>query len=143
MVRRLAAQGFTDVIINLHDLPATVTAVRGDGSDLGTRIRYSWEQPVLGSAGGPRHALPLLVDGDSDPRARFLIVNGDTLTNADLHALIRAHENARDAAITMALIPNPRPDKYGGVTVVGDRVSGFTRPSPAGGPQSYHFIGLQ
>ena len=31
-------------------------------ADLGARVRYSWESPVLGSAGGPRHALPLLLD---------------------------------------------------------------------------------
>ena len=33
--------------------------------DLGARVRYSWESPVLGSAGGPRHALPLLLDAPS------------------------------------------------------------------------------
>lgn len=147
IARGLAAQGFTDLAINLHHRPTTIAALMGDGSDLGVRVRYSWEQPVLGSAGGPRHALPLLVDGDEDPRARFLVVNGDTLTDVDLHAMVRAHEDARDAAITMALIPNPQPDKYGGVTVEGGRVTGFTRRSSAASvgavERSYHFIGLQ
>ena len=41
--------------------------VVGDGRDLGVRVRYSWEQPVLGSAGGPRHALPLLTDARRRP----------------------------------------------------------------------------
>jgi NDP-sugar pyrophosphorylase family protein len=137
---RLAAQGFTDLVVNLHHHPATITSLMGDGSDLGVRVRYSWEQPVLGSAGGPRHALPLLVD-DDDPRARFLLVNGDTLTDADLRGLVRAHEDAGDAAVTMALIPNPEPMKYGGVSVRDGRVTGFTR---AGTEQhTYHFIGLQ
>src|SRR6266851_3658628 len=58
----------------------------GDGSDLGARVRYSWEQPVvLGSAGGPRLALPML-EADT-----FLIVNGDTLTNVDLGQLAAVH----------------------------------------------------
>src|SRR5512132_2729599 len=61
-IRSLVAQGITDLVLNLHHLPATVTASVGDGSDLGARVRYSWENPVLGSAGGPRHALPLLTD---------------------------------------------------------------------------------
>ena len=75
IVRWLAANGVTDVVLNLHYLPATLTAVVGDGSDLGARVRYSWEQPqVLGSAGGPRQALPIL-GADA-----FLIVNGDTLS---------------------------------------------------------------
>ena len=41
---------------------------------------------MLGSAGGPRHALPLLTDDEDDD---FLIVNGDTLTDLDLAAARR------------------------------------------------------
>ena len=33
-----------DLVVNLHYLPQTVTAVLGDGSDLSVRVRYSWEQ---------------------------------------------------------------------------------------------------
>src|SRR5579862_2656203 len=61
IVAWLSAQGIVDVAVNLHARPETLTAVLGDGSDLGARIRYSWEHPqVLGSAGGPRHALSML-----------------------------------------------------------------------------------
>jgi NDP-sugar pyrophosphorylase family protein len=41
----------------------------------------------------------------------------------------------------MALIPNPRPDKYGGVVVDGDVVTGFTKRGS--GIESFHFIGVQ
>ena len=58
ILRQLAAAGITDAVLNLHHLPHTLAAVVGDGSDVGVRVRYSWEMPVLGSAGGPRHALP-------------------------------------------------------------------------------------
>jgi hypothetical protein len=61
-VRWLASQGITDLVLNLHHHPESITASVGDGADLGARVRYSWEQPLLGSAGGPRHALPLLID---------------------------------------------------------------------------------
>ena len=54
------AGGVTDAVLNLHHLPHTLTRLVGDGTDLGMRVRYSWEMPVLGSAGGPRRALPLL-----------------------------------------------------------------------------------
>lgn len=136
--RWLASHGVTNQVFNLHHHPASVTACLGDGSDLGVRIRYSWEQPVLGSAGGPRHALPLLTDGGY---SRVLIVNGDTLTNVDLEGLLRRHE-ASGARVTMALIPNPAPTRYGGVSVDGDgAVSGFT---PRGKVlDSFHFIGVQ
>ena len=69
------------------------------------------------------------------------MINGDTLTNADLTDLIRAHERAGDATVTMAVIPNPEPMKYGGVNVVDGRVTGFTRAGTQA--RSYHFIGLQ
>src|SRR4051812_39833363 len=161
VARWLVSERIRDLVLNLHHLPASIAASVGDGADLGARVRYSWENPVLGSAGGPRHALPLLVDPIppnphspipdpariADPGARipdtgrFLIVNGDTLTNVSIAAMLSAHV-ASGAAVTMALIPNPRADKYGGVMVSGEQwVTGFTR---AGGAQpSYHFIGVQ
>src|SRR3954453_7159741 len=67
-VRWLVAQGVTDLVLNLHHRPETITGSVGDGSDMGATVRYSWEAPLLGSAGGPRHALPLLVDA-APPRA--------------------------------------------------------------------------
>src|SRR6476620_4607627 len=142
LVRRiltwLAGHGIRDVVLNLHHKPETIAAVTGDGADLGIRIRYSWEQPVLGSAGGPRHALPLLTDGGDEP---FLIVNGDTLTDVDVQAMQAAHLRSA-AQVTMAVIPNPRPEHYGGVQVSeAGFVTGFTRRGSPG--PSYHFVGVQ
>ncbi len=133
ILRWLVSHGVKDLVLNLHHLPESIAALIGDGGGLGARVRYSWEQPVLGSAGGPRHALSLL----SDP---FFLVNGDTLTNVDLDGLAAAHA-ASGAEVTMALIANPRPDKYGGVTVADGWVSGFTGRGGAGG--SFHFVGVQ
>jgi NDP-sugar pyrophosphorylase family protein len=146
-IRWLVSHGIRDLVLNLHHKPESITAAVGDGSDLGARVRYSWESPVLGSAGGPRHALPLVteVSGRSGGAAAaadvFVLVNGDTLTDVDLPEMIRRHRG-RGALVSMALIPNPRPDKYGGV-LLDDRgaITAFTRrgtPSP-----SYHFIGPQ
>jgi NDP-sugar pyrophosphorylase family protein len=141
LVRRIVGwlkrYGVTDLVMNLHHLPATITAVVGDGSDLGATVRYSWEQPkVLGSAGGPKRALPIL------GREPFLIVNGDTLTDLDPTALIADHEPS-GALVTLALVPNRQPRKYGGVRLdSAGRVTGFVRPGPAA-EGSFHFIGVQ
>lgn len=148
VIRWLVSEGVRDLVLNLHHRPASIAASVGDGSDLGARVRYSWENPVLGSAGGPRHALPLLTNGTRpDPGSRktdhgtFLIVNGDTLTNVRLADMLSAHV-ASGALVTMALIPNPRPDKYGGVVVTDQGwVTGFTRAGSA--QPSYHFVGVQ
>ena len=143
-IRWLVSHGIRDLVLNLHHRPESIAAAVGDGSDLGARVRYSWESPVLGSAGGPRHALPLLLDPASprgDGVETFVLVNGDTLTDVDLPSMIRRHREA-GAKVTMALIPNPRPDKYGGV-LLDERhaVTAFTRRG-APGP-SFHFIGPQ
>jgi NDP-sugar pyrophosphorylase family protein len=147
ILRTLRAAGVTDAVLNVHHRPETLTRRIGDGADIGMRVRYSWEMPVLGSAGGPRHALPLLtgpgsgLPGSGLPGSTFLIVNGDTLTDVDIGAVIATHRRHR-ALVTMAVIPNVEPDKYGGVAVDGDGiVTGFVR---RGSPQpSYHFIGVQ
>jgi NDP-sugar pyrophosphorylase family protein len=133
----LVAQGVTELVLNLHHLPETIAAIVGDGADLGARVRYSWEQPrVLGSAGGPRLALPL-VGADT-----FLIVNGDTLTDLALAPIIEAHA-ASGALVTLALVPNREFDRYGGVALDDQqRVTGFPRRGPAA-QGSYHFIGVQ
>jgi NDP-sugar pyrophosphorylase family protein len=137
ILRRLAAAGVTDAVLNLHHLPHTLTRVVGDGVDLGVRVRYSWEQPrILGSAGGPRQALPLL---RTDP---LLIVNGDTLTNVDVPALERAHA-ASGALVTLALVPNADFERYGGVALAsGGRIAGFV-PRGAAAKGSFHFVGVQ
>jgi mannose-1-phosphate guanylyltransferase len=139
LVRRvigwLAASGVADVVLNLHHRPETVCAVVGDGSDLGVRARYSWENPILGSAGGPRHALPLL------GARRFFIVNGDTLTDLDPIALAQAH-HASGALVTLAVVPNAEPGRYGGVLMESDgEVTGFVGRGSA--RPSWHFVGVQ
>jgi mannose-1-phosphate guanylyltransferase len=133
----LAREHVTDVVLNLHYLPDTLAAVVGDGSDLGLRVRYSWEQPVLlGSAGGPRHALPIL------GASTFFLINGDTLTDLALGPIADAH-SATHALITMALVSNRDPERYGGVRMAEDgQITGFvSRGKQAAG--SYHFIGVQ
>ena len=137
IVRWLASHDVRDVVVNLHYLPHTVTAVLGDGSDLSVRVRYSWEQPrILGSAGGPRQALDI-IDDDS-----FIIANGDTLTDLDVRALVDAHRRS-DALVTLALVPNREPEKYGGAIMEDDgTVTGFAARGVAA-RGSFHFIGVQ
>ena len=141
MIRRiiawLVAQGVTDLVLNLHHRPETLTACVGDGADLGARVRYSWERPlVLGSAGGPRLARPI-VGADT-----FLIINGDTLTDLNLVQFADAHRTS-SALVTLALVPNREFMRYGGVLLDGDgRVTGFSRRGPVS-EGSFHYIGVQ
>jgi mannose-1-phosphate guanylyltransferase len=150
ILRSLSSAGVRDVVLNLHHLPHTLTRLLGDGSALGMRIRYSWEVPVLGSAGGPRRAVPLLSNlerGTPDPGSRipnpgtFLILNGDTLTDVDPRKVVDAHRQS-GALVTMAVVPNTEPHKYGGIALdedgafLGFVLRGATQPS-------WHFVGIQ
>jgi NDP-sugar pyrophosphorylase family protein len=148
----LVAQHVSDVVLNLHHLPETITSIVGDGAHFPAspesrplRVRYSWEMPILGSAGGPRHALDLLA---SDT---FVIVNGDTLCDVALEPMIAAHR-ASGADVTMAVVPNPAPDHYNGIVLdADDRITGFVPrghagesfTAVAGNAGSWHFVGVQ
>jgi NDP-sugar pyrophosphorylase family protein len=134
IMKWLISYAVTDIVLNLHHLPETIAAVVGDASDLGARVRYSWEQPViLGSAGGVRQALPIL------GHDTFLVSNGDTLTDVDLAGLGRAHRSS-GALVTMALVRGSA--QYGGVRLDHDGgVVGFTRPGQSA--DAYHFVGTQ
>ena len=130
ILRWLHAAGIRRVVLNLHHRADSITRIVGDGSRHDLSVRYSWEAEVLGSAGGPARAVPLL---ESD---RFLIVNGDTLTDVDLPALASQHV-ASNALVTLGVVDgDPR---YNGV-IADDNgiVRGFGRE-----PGAFHFIGVQ
>ncbi|MBI1873805.1 MAG: nucleotidyltransferase family protein [Acidobacteria bacterium] len=135
LLRWLSRWGVQDVVINLHYKPQTITAVVGDGQLFGVNVRYSWEPSILGSAGGPARAF-LLHDAE-----RWLIVNGDTLTDVDLARLTDRHRSS-GALVTLAVVPNPDPSRYGGVIVRDDVVTGFT-PASRNPPDTCHFVGVQ
>jgi MurNAc alpha-1-phosphate uridylyltransferase len=71
-LENLRAAGFTDIVINHAHLGAQIEETLGNGAAFGVNIAYSPEPPgALETAGGIRHALPLLGE------APFLVVNGD------------------------------------------------------------------
>lgn len=95
---RLAAAGFTDVVINLSWLGEQIATALGDGAHHGVNIAYSREPwPALETGGGIFNALPLLGAGP------FLLVNGDVYTDIDFSAL---RLGAADLG-QLVLVPNP------------------------------------
>ncbi|MGH9147398.1 MAG: sugar phosphate nucleotidyltransferase [Vicinamibacterales bacterium] len=134
VLRWLSRSGVRDVVLNLHHRPETIAAEVGDGADLGVSVRYSWEQPILGSAGGPRHALPLL-----GPET-FVISNSD-LTDVDLQAMADAHGHS-GALVTLALTTDWDRRRYGGVALDDSgTVTHFVPKSVT--ERAFHFVGVQ
>jgi mannose-1-phosphate guanylyltransferase len=89
-----------------------VRNVLGDGSAYGLRLRFLEEPEPRGTGGALKFAEPLLDE-------RFLMLNGDVLTDIDLGAQMAQHE-ATGATGTLALVPVGDPSAYGLVRLEDD-----------------------
>lgn len=105
MLEWLLRHGVRDVILACGFMAAGVRDVLGDGSALGIGLRYLEEPQPLGTAGALKFAEELLDD-------RFVMLNGDLLTDIDLTAELRQHEHT-GAQATIALIEVADPSAYG------------------------------
>lgn len=102
MIEWLARHGVTEVVLACGFLPDVLReALAGEEERAGVRIRYVVEPEPLGTAGAVRFAADALGEELDEP---FLALNGDVLTDLDLSALLRAHEE-RGAAATIGLHP--------------------------------------
>lgn len=102
MIEWLAGYGVTDVVLACGFLPDVLqAALAGEEERAGVKIRYVAEPQPLGTAGAIRFAADALGDDLED---RFLALNGDVLTDLDLSALLRAHEEW-GATATIGLHP--------------------------------------
>ena len=124
MIDWLHQHGVDDVVMSCGHLASGVRNVLGDGSALGVKLRYVEEPRPLGTGGALKYAEPLLGD-------RFLMLNGDVLTDLDLTAQIEQHERT-GARATLALTPVEDPSAYGLVrTRDGGEVTEFVeKPAP-------------
>lgn len=121
----LRRHGVTDVILSCSYRVDDVRAALGDARDLGVTLRYVVEVEPLGTGGGVRNAADLA-------RGTIFVLNGDVLTDADLTAMRRFHEQ-RGSRVTIFLTRVEDPRRYGLVETEADgRLRGFrekpTRP---------------
>ena len=124
MLDWLRSHGVDDVVMSCGHMASGVRNVLGDGSAFGIRLRYIEEPRPLGTGGALKYAEPLLDE-------RFLMLNGDVLTDIDLTAQIAQHERT-GARATLALMPVEDPSAYGLVrTPASGEVTEFVeKPSP-------------
>jgi NDP-sugar pyrophosphorylase family protein len=124
----LKRHGFREVIINLHHLAPMIEQALGNGSKYGMRIWYSQEPVILGTGGGIKQAEPHF-SGES-----VMILNGDTLMEIDLDAVVAFHQR-RNAAATLVLRSDPEAATWGLVEVNEEhrivRITGRGSSTPA------------
>lgn len=110
--------GIDEVAINLHYRPEVITDYFGDGSAFGVRITYSYEDPIVGTAGAVRKL------GDFFAEGPFVVVYGDVLTDLDLGELMAAHARHRQrdpgTGATISLMSAPNPTEVGLVDLAAD-----------------------
>jgi mannose-1-phosphate guanylyltransferase len=124
MLEWLSKHGIDDVIMSCGFLATSVRNVLGDGAGLGIRLRFVEEPDPRGTAGALKFAESMLDE-------RFLMLNGDVLTDIDLTAQIAQHERT-GAKATLSLVPVADPSAYGLVHLNEDHsVRDFVeKPSP-------------
>jgi choline kinase len=107
----LRAAGIREVMVNLHHLGSQIRDQIGDGKNLDLSIRYSEEHPtLLGTGGGIKRARAFLEGGT------FVVMNGDTLVDADLPRVLEAH--ARSGATATMVLADALPGEPFGLVAV-------------------------
>lgn len=112
MIDWLRRHGVDDVIMSCGHLADGVRDVLGDGSGVGVRLRYVEEPKPLGTGGALKFAEEWLDE-------RFLMLNGDVLTDLDLSSQLAEHART-GARATLALYPVDDPSAYGLVRLEAD-----------------------
>ena len=120
VIQHLAGHGVTEAVLSLGYKPDAFTDAYPDGECAGVALHYAVEDEPLDTAGAIRFAA-----GEAGIDERFLVVNGDILTDLDVTRLVRFHD-ASGAEGTIALHTVEDPSRYGVVVSdVAGRVEAF------------------
>lgn len=109
LMNNLKKHGFKEVVVNLHYRPELITSYLSDGKKWDIKIVYSYEEKLLGTAGGVKLKQDFF---DST----FVVVSGDGLTDINFSDLIRYHLKKK-ALATVALKPVDFKLDYGVVVI--------------------------
>jgi mannose-1-phosphate guanylyltransferase len=127
VVGHLVAHGIDDVVLSLGFRADTFADGYPESTCAGARLHYAVEPEPLDTAGAIRFAAE-----HAGIDERFLVLNGDVLTDLDVTRFVELHD-ARGAEASIALHKVDDPSRYGVVPCDGDgRVIEFVEKPPAG-----------
>lgn len=93
LLSRLQRANVDEVFLAVSHLSHLIQAYFGDGSRMGLKLHYSFEDAPLGTAGPMAAVLDRLGDD-------FIMTNGDLLTNLDIDKMVDFHRATRaDASV--------------------------------------------
>jgi mannose-1-phosphate guanylyltransferase len=125
VLAHLARHGIDDAVLSMGYKPDAFADAYPDGRCAGVALHYAIEPEPLDTAGAIRYAA---VDAGIDER--FVVVNGDVLTDLDIGALVGFHDD-RGGEGTIALHQVADPSAFGVVpTDAEGRVLAFVEKPP-------------
>jgi NDP-sugar pyrophosphorylase family protein len=125
VLHHLAGHGVDEAVLSMGYRPDAFVVAFPEDRAAGVRLRYAVEPEPLDTAGAIRFAAE-----EAGLEERFLVVNGDVLTDMDVGALVAFHE-ARGAVGTVSLTPVEDPSAFGVVPVDAEgRVQAFIEKPP-------------
>ncbi len=140
LLEHLARHGVRRAVVNTHYGPGSLRGLLEERTPPGLSVTISHEPEIQGTAGGLLAAL-----GRFDAAAPILVVNADSLSDADLGALGETHDRAhgdRSAPATLAVRERASGEPYAPIHLDGEgRVCGIGSSGSAG--EEVTFIGLQ
>jgi mannose-1-phosphate guanylyltransferase / phosphomannomutase len=105
IVTLLRHHGYDDIVVTVAFMANHIRNYFGDGSEMGVRMVYATEETPLGTAGS-------VLNARDELHERFLVISGDVLTDIDLGAIARFHDE-RGALATIGLTPVENPLEFG------------------------------
>lgn len=125
VLHHLREAGITEAVLSMGYRPDAFVDAYPDGTCAGVELHYAIEPEPLDTAGAIRFAAD-----HAEIDERFVVVNGDVLTDLDLNALIEFHI-AHGAEGTIALHQVDDPSAFGVVPTEPDgRVIAFVEKPP-------------
>lgn len=123
----LKKYGLTEITANIHYHPEQIENYFGDGRKYGVKLNYSFEEKLLGTAGGVRQ----MARSVAGIAGTFIVLSSDALTDINLKRLIEYHKRKK-ALATVALSEVADVREFGVVIQDADgRITGFQeKPAP-------------
>ena len=130
IIKLLAGHGFKDIVCNLHYFPDEIKNHFRDGSKWGVNIVYSFEEELLGTAGGVKKV------EDFFQGQTFLVISGDALTDINLSEAYDFHKEKKGEA-TLILTEVEDTTQFG-VVILDEqkRIKGFQEKPLSGEAKS-------
>jgi len=115
-VRLAATTGATRIVVNVCHLAEQMAEAISQISIAGVEIVVSFEDELMGTAGGLAVARDRDLLGEKDS---VLVINGDGALGLDLEGLAE-HHFTRNNLVTLALLPHLDPDRWSRVVLDAD-----------------------